>query len=391
LTLHGTALLPGTSLIPADNSIGIAPLAWMGNQVIFSATVPANAPPGHVDLVAVSGAGDVSILPGALEIVPLSPNVLAILPASGSDAGGTAMTLTGRNFRSGLRVVIGEHIYEDGAPGGCTVVSDDTVTLTTVPTAGGAYDVVAIDSTGVEGRLVAGFDFLSVPAIDSLFPTGGSMLGGTLVTLTGSGFVAGSTVRIDGVDQPGVNVVSPSLLEITTEPGVPGGPYLVEVENPGGAIATAAFSYAPSVDPSVLSIDPATASSDGGTLATLHGDGFTPSTQVEFGADPATGAGGVAAVQVTFVDAQTLDVLVPAHAGGVVSVMAAEPTSGQAAVLPASFTFVDHGGGGGSCFASAVAPPPTAGRVLAGSWWIAASLLAAAALARARKSPATAR
>ena len=286
--------------------------------------------------------------------------------------------------------MIGEHVYEDGVRGGCTVVDDSTVTLTTRPTAGGTYDVVAIDTSGVEGRLAGGFGFLTVPAIATLFPAAGSMLGGTLVTLTGSGFVAGSTVRIDGVEQPGVNVLGPALLEITTEPGVPGGPYVVEVENPGGAVATAAFSYAPGVDPSLSSIDPATASTEGAVLATIHGDGFTPTTQVEFGADPVTGAGGVAGSQVTFVDAQTLDVLVPAHSGGLVSVKVSEPASGQAAVLPASFTYVEHGGGG-SCLASA-GPPSFAPRsVLEGSWWIAAALAVAGWLARARKSPAPAR
>jgi hypothetical protein len=125
-------------------------------------------------------------------------------------------------------------------------------------------------------------------------------------------------------------------------------------------------------------------------LATLHGENFTPTTRVEFGVDPATGVGGVGGMQVTFVDAQTLDVLVPAHTGGVVAVMVSEPSSGQAAVLPSSFTYVDSGHGGGGCAAS-FGPVPTSLRgVLEGAWWIALAFVAALWSSRSRKSVATA-
>lgn len=386
LTLHGVALLPGATLTSADPAITIAPLAWMGNQVIFSATVPPGAAPGHVDLLATSGLGEQSILPGALEIVPIAPAVASITPSTSSDAGGTSLTILGRNFRSGLRLVIGDRIYEDGVIGGCTLVDSDTITLTCAPTAGGSYDVVVIDPSGVEGRLDNGFTFTSVPAISSIFPPAGATLGGTKVTLAGSGFVVGSSVRIDGVNQPNVHVVDATQLEITTEPGVPGGPYLVEVENPGGAIATAAFSYAASADPTLTSLDPATAPTNGAVVATLHGDGFTPTTQVGFGVDPTTGAGGVLGSQVTFVDAQTLDVLVPAHSSGLVSVLVCEPASGQAAVLPASFTYTKSSSGGGGCFSVASVGDSSLRAALEGSWWIALALVAALWSARPRKS-----
>ena len=386
LTLHGSVLQPGSTLSSGDPSITVAPLAWMGNQVIFTAIVPAASPPGHVDVIATSSAGAQSILPGAIEIVPQAPLVISITPSSASDAGGVGLTLTGMNFRSGMRVVIGDRIYEDGVVGGCTVMNSGMLGLSTAPTQGGTYDVVLIDSTGVEGRLRDGFTFTSLPGIDSIFPLAGTTLGGTTVSLQGSGFVEGSSVRIDGVDQSDIQVSGSTRLDFTTAPGLPGGPYVVEVENPGGAIATAAFSYAATPDPSLSSIDPAIASTSGAVVVTLHGDGFDPATAVVFGADPITGAGGVQADQVTFVDAQTLEVLVPAHSSGLVSVMVSHATTGQADVLPESFTYVGDGGGGGGCFAVGNVGKQSLRGVLEGSWWIALAMLAALWAARPRKS-----
>ncbi len=382
-TLHGSGLLAGSSIIAADPSIAIVVLGLYDHQVQFSATVPAGAAGGHVDLIATSPLGEKSVLPGALEIVPSSPQVLSVSPGGASDAGGADLTVTGSNFRAGLRLVIGERIYTDGVAGGCSVIDANTITLTTAPTSGGTYDVVAIDASGVEGRLVDGMQFITVPAISSVFPLAGATLGGTSVTLVGTGFVQGSTVRIDGVTQPNRTVVDTTRIVLTTEPGVPGGPYVVEVENPGPAIATAAFAYSAAPDPSLTLLDPALCSTAGSVVATLHGAGFAPTTAVVFGADPATGSGGASANSVTFIDAQTLQVVVPAHPSGVVSVMVSEPATGQATLQADSFTYQDSGGGGG-CAPLGTIEHTTLRGALEGSWWILAALIGAIFLARSR-------
>ncbi len=380
--LHGSGLVAGSSITAGDASIAIVVLGWYDQQVQFSATVPAGAAAGHVDLIATSPLGERSVLPGALEIVPPSPQVLSVTPGAASDAGGEGLTITGNHFRSGLRLVIGERIYQDGVAGGCNVVDANTITLTTAATPGGTYDVVAIDASGVEGRLVDGMQFITVPAILSVFPLAGATVGGTSVTLVGTGFVQGSTVRIDGVDQPDMTVVDSTRIVLTTEPGVPGGPYAIEVENPGAVVATAAFAYSALPDPSLTSLNPALSSTAGALLTTLHGDGFTPTTEVFFGADPATGSGGASANSVTFIDAQTLEVVVPAHASGIVSVLISEPATGQAALQADSFTYQDSGGGG--CAPLGTIERTTLRQALEGSWWILAALIGALFLARSR-------
>ena len=108
---------------PADPTITISGESWFGNSVSFTLTTPGGAAPGHIDLIATNSSGDVSMLPAAAEIVPPEPTVSGAAPNTGTDLGGTALTITGTGFRPGARVVIGSEIYVDGQPGGCTVVN----------------------------------------------------------------------------------------------------------------------------------------------------------------------------------------------------------------------------------------------------------------------------
>ncbi len=386
LSLHGVDLWPGSTLEAGDPAVQVGVLSWQGNQVLFDVSVPSGAAAGHVDLIATSPFGERSILCGALELVPVAPSITAVTPAEANIGGGELLTITGRHFSPGLRLVLGDRVYTDGVVGGCSVIDSNTVQLTCAPTAGGTYDVVAIDVTGVEGRLASGFQFVAQPSIQSLFPPAGAAAGGTLVTIVGNGFVSGSSVSIDGISQSDATVVDTSRLHFTTEPGVLGGPFLVEILNPGGAIATAAFSYVAQADPNLTAVDPAESGTQGAVPVTLHGSGFNPTSVVTFGADPNDGTGGSICSSVNFIDAQTLEVIVPAHASGVVSILVSDPSSGQATVLPAAFTYRSSGGGGG-CAAVRGIEPPRARTLLEGTWWMLAALVGAHVLTRSRVQP----
>jgi hypothetical protein len=183
-----------------------------------------------------------------------------------------------------------------------------------------------------------------------LFPSAGSSLGGTELVIDGASFDPGLQVRIDGVAQPQTTVESSTRLRVTTEAGVAGGPYVVEVENPDGEIATSAFSYSTSLDPAISAVAPAKGTHRGGTSVTISGSNFDASSTVVFGADPATGLGGSAAASVALVDSSTLVATTPSHAQGPVSVMVLDLASGQASVLDASFVFQgDAPSAGGGC------------------------------------------
>lgn len=372
-SLRGVGLSAGSTLTASDPAVSVSVLAWLGSQVSFQVTTPPGADPGHVDLVVTTAVGDQAILPGALEITPTDPTVTNVTPVEGGVQGGTLVTVTGTGFNAGARVVLGDQIYVDGEVGGAVVQSATTITLTTRATIAGLHDAVVIDETGVEGRMTNAFSVVDNPTIDTIFPPAGDASGGTQLVLRGDNFLTGLSVRIDGADQSSVLVDSNERVVVTTDGGLPGGPYDVEIENPGGGIATASFVYVPQLDPEVTSVSPASGTSDGGETITITGSGFTADSEVVFGADPDTGAGGTAAASVVFVDSSTLQVQTPAHSVGATSVMVCDGTTAQADVLASGFTFqgAGGGGGGGGCVAGSFDGTFRLRDVLAGSWWLA--------------------
>jgi hypothetical protein len=164
--------------------------------------------------------------------------------------------------------------------------------------------------------------------------------GGTLLVLSGTNFVSGASITIDGIAQTNVDVVSPDRLEIVTEPGTPGGPYVLRLTNPDSASAAIAFAYIDQDDPILNQVTPASGGEQGGETITLVGSGFTPTTQVRFGSNPDTGAGGTAASSVQFVDATTLVVVTPASSSSMQSVLVKDSATQQGDMQGTAYTFL---------------------------------------------------
>jgi hypothetical protein len=390
-SLRGSGLLAGSTLSASDPDLSISSVNWLGSIVTFSVTVPADEAPGHVDVIVTDAQGNQDRLVAGLELAPPDPEVDIVSPVLASLSGGTAVTVTGSGFRPGALVVLGDQIYADGVPGGATVVDENTLTLVTRATVGGEHDLVVIDPTGVEGRMVDALLVTDVPVLASVFPASGAVVGGTQVSIVGSDFVEGAEVHFGGVAAQSVTVVGPNRIEAVAPPGGGVGSISLQVTNPGGLTSAATFDYVAQADPSLTAVSPGQGPASGGAAVTLSGGPFAAGTQVVFGVDPFDGSGGVPAGAVTFVDESTLEVVVPAGSG-TVAVMARDPNTGQAAVLAAAYSYVPEGGGGGGCGSIAAPGPGTWRDALAGSLWFIA--LFAVGLARwaaaRRRTPALA-
>lgn len=349
-SVGGVGLVAGSTLTSPDPFLTIHSVVWGTNKVDFSVDVAGGAEVGHADLKVEDSVGNVHILPGVFEITNDDPSVTTVSPGTGPDFGGTAITLTGSDFFAGARVVIGPNIYIDGEPGGCTVVDANTITLTTAAMPVGSYDVVVIDATGIEGRRTNGFTASSnIPVLDTVFPTAGSSAGGTELTLRGQNFISGAgfRVEIDGVVQTNVTVDDPTKVTVVTNAGVAGGPYDIDVYNPSGDFSTRSYTYVAPADPVITSVTPGTGTALGGETVRIAGANFVSGMQVEFGADEDTGQSGSPSPSVTFIDANTLDVVTPAIVAGTQNLLVTNPGTGQAEVSVAAFTFASAGGGGG--------------------------------------------
>ena len=135
-----------------------------------------------------------------------------------------------------------------------------------------------------------------------------------------------------------VTVVNDSTILATTPAGT-AGPANVTVTNPDGQSGTlnAGFTYGSGSSAlSVLRVIPSEGDDDGGERVLVIGANFAAGVQVTFGGAPATG------IQV--VDTNQLSVLTPAHAIGVVDIVATN-LDGQTATLTGGFVYKSGGTG----------------------------------------------
>ncbi len=124
------------------------------------------------------------------------------------------MTITGTGFLAGATVKLG-----GTAATGVTVVSSTSITATAPAHAAGAASVVVTNTDAQSGTLTNGYTYTAVnpaPTVGSINPTSGTTGGGTPVTITGTGFLAGATVTLGGTPATGVTVVNSTSITATT-------------------------------------------------------------------------------------------------------------------------------------------------------------------------------
>lgn len=255
-----------------------------------------------------------------------APTVTNVAPNTGSSAGGTSVTITGTNFQSGAAVLFGPNLAT-------SVVVGSATTITAVTPAGtpGAVDVRVTNPDAQFGVLTGGFTYqpLPAPVVMGVTPNSGPTAGNTLITVSGSNFVSGATVRVGGNLATNVTFVSSTQLTARTPAGTAGGA-TVQVTNPDTQSSSLAngFTYVP--PPAPTSIAPNRGPITGGTFITITGTNFQSGATAT--------VGGTAATSVNFVSATTLTALTPAHAAGVANVVVTNP-DGQSGTGVGGFTY----------------------------------------------------
>ncbi len=244
-----------------------------------------------------------TVLLGAVTV----STVTSVSPAMGSTAGGTAVTITGTSFSGSPSVTFG-----GVAATSVVVVNSTTITCVTGAHAAGLV-TVAVGSAS----LANGYTYVVPPALTSLTPVIGPKAGGTVVTLTGTGFTGATSVTFDGTAASGL-IVSSDTTIICVTPAHAGA--LVDVAVVGVTTSTlpAAFTFL-----SVLHVSPRTGTVAGGTAVTITGFGFNAATGVLFDTAAATSV---------VLDPVTpnikLTAVTPAHASGLVDVTVSGVDSG---------------------------------------------------------------
>lgn len=205
-------------------------------------------------------------------------------------------------------------------------------TITATGGAGyGSYDLY-LQNAGGDFEVASGvIDVIpEAPTIVGLDTDTGSIVGGETVVVTGTNFQPGSYVLFGGVEAASVSYVNGTTLNVTTPSTTPG---LVDlsVHGPDGQQGRLDDAFTFTGSPVFTAMIPTAGQDTGGTRLYLTGNNFSAQTQVLLDGELAT---------TTFMSAQVLQVLTPAHATGSVDMIlrnVGSPDNLQAD----AFTYVD--------------------------------------------------
>jgi hypothetical protein len=208
-----------------------------------------------------------------------TPSVTGITPVAGPIAGGTVVTITGTGFADASGASFA------GNASSFTIVSDTSITATSPAGTAGTVDITVTNETGTSSTSSADhFTYDSTPSVTGITPVAGPIAGGTVVTITGTGFVVGSSTAKFGTSS-GTSVSCSSSTSCTaTSPGESAGVVDVTVTTPGGMSSSGSsdhFTY--DATPSVTGITPVAGPIAGGTVVTITGTGFSGASSVDFG------------------------------------------------------------------------------------------------------------
>ena len=205
---------------------------------------------------------------------PPPPTVTSISPTSGTTAGGTSVTITGTGFASGASVIFGTT-----AATNVVVVSSTSITADAPAHAAGAVNVVVTNTDSQSGTLPSGYTYNSAnppPTVVSIAPTSGTTAGGTSVTITGTGFLAGANVTFGTTAATSVRGCQLHL-NYGDAPAHAAGAVNVVVTNTDSQSGTLPSGYtynSANPPPTVVSIAPTSGTTAGGTSSPSLARGF---------------------------------------------------------------------------------------------------------------------
>jgi large repetitive protein len=280
-----TVAVDGTGFTGATAvSFGAIPATF---SVVSDTRITAQAPPGSgtVDVTVTSTGGaspSVSADQFTYHPPPVPPVVTGIQPASGPEAGGTGVTITGSGLTGAIGVDFG------GVPARSVVVVSDTQVTATAPAGTGTIDVTVTTPVGRSASSASDrFTYLAPPHVTGVAPASGPTTG-TAITIDGTDLAAGDTVYVGGVAATGVSLAGGQLH--ATTPGAAPGTADVTVVGPGGTSPTGPadrFTYLAA--PVITGVTPDQGPEAGGATVQLTGTAFTDVQSVQFGTVAATG------------------------------------------------------------------------------------------------------
>ena len=306
-------------------SIPVTACKYTGTDQIL-VTTPQHSS-GSVDVIVRNGTDPSPAVPDSRYTYQGAPFITGLSPNFGPQTGGNTVIISGSNFLVGAQQP--SAVLFGGNAAVFNVVNDNQIIATAPPGSGVQQVKIVHPVSGTSDfRTEANYSYSSGPLINGLSPTHGPSPGGTIVTITGTGFVAGAVVKF-GDNQAFSTVISATQISATA----PAGSGVVTVSvNVNGTLSApgpqAQFSYD---GPTVTSVSPIAGPLAGGTAITIRGTNFTSASIVTIGNQT---------VVPVFVDPTTLTATTPGVGAGIAAHVRVTTGSGQSPESPADvFTY----------------------------------------------------
>jgi hypothetical protein len=324
VTMTGTGFTDA-SRVSFGQSVAAAYTATSDTQII--ATSPAHGA-GVVDITVTNETGTSSDVLADKFTYDATPTISAISPSVGPTGGGTVVSVSGTGFAD----VTGAN-FNGTAAKAYTIGSDTSMSVTSPAHAAGMVNLTITNEMGTSSDVPADqFTYDAVPVISALSFNNGPPAGGTVVIITGTGFVVGSSTVMFGT-VAGTSVSCTSTTSCTaTSPMHSAGSAYVSVSTPGGTSnGVTADIFAWDSVPVISALSSNSGALGGGTNVAITGTGFVVgSTTVMFG----TVAGSVSCTGDTNCMATS-----PAQGAGMVNISVTTPGGTSSTVAADQFTY----------------------------------------------------
>jgi hypothetical protein len=281
---------------------------------------------------------------GVASATPAAPTITSISPTTGPSTGGTAVIILGTGFTESTQVDFG-------------TVSTFRVSFrsaTKLRAVSPAQSAGTVDVHVINGRLSSAsvtadqftYTAAGVLAVTGLSPTSGDVIGGSVVTITGTDFTSSAKVDFGSTPATKVTYVSSTTLEATSPASSSTDTVDVRVidsrkkESPVTPADEFTYFFVP--PPTITALSPDTGTTLGGTRVYIAGTLFTKTSTVSFGGVPA---------QVSYQSPENLTAYSPAEAAGTVTVTVTDTVTGGGTVSSAPSSTADY---------TYVAPPTVA-------------------------------
>ncbi|OME91632.1 MULTISPECIES: IPT/TIG domain-containing protein [Paenibacillus] len=314
VSIKGQYFMSGLTVKFGDKT---APLFYYYGPDQISVKSPIGAEAGPVDVTLTNPDGTtVTVTGGFTYDAPPStdPEIVSISPDNGVVTGGNTIYVNGKNFKNGMKVVIGS---KDAS----TSYISATQLRVTVP-AGDAAGTVDVSVRTAEGAVYTkpqSYTYNAIeyptPTITSVTPNTGLITGGNTVYVNGTNFVNGVTKVTFGTNDVNATYVNSTTLRLTVPAVATAGKVdIIVSNNDQAALLPEGYEYTMPIisEPHITAVTPKQGSIKGGYIAYIDGENFSGGATVTLGGINAS---------VTYINSGQLKIVVPATAlTGVVDV-----------------------------------------------------------------------